>query len=140
MEVLPMLEKFEKIYLWMDHDGPGQEGAKQFAQKIGLNRCYIVQPLQGNENACKDANEALLKGIDLDAMIQNATVTKHEQVMDFDAIRDDVIHEILHPDEYTGVTMPSLPKLTDIIKGYRRGELTILTGPTGRYVQWNWCS
>ena len=129
-----MLERFKKIYLWMDHDGPGQEGAKQFAQKIGLNRCYVVQPLEGEQNVCKDANDALLKGIDLEAMIKNASVTKHEQVMDFEALRDDVIHEILHPDEYKGMPMPSLPGLTKIIKGYRRGELTILTGPTGRYV------
>ena len=135
MEVLPMLEKFQKIYLWMDNDGPGQEGAKQFAQKIGMGRCYIVQP-SGNdpsENA-KDANEALQRGMDLEAMIQQASVTKHENVLNFDSIRQDVIHEILHPDEYTGAPMKSLPMLTNIIKGYRRGELTVLTGPTGRYV------
>ena len=131
MEVLPMLEKFEKIYLWMDHDGPGQEGAKQFTKKIGRNRCRIVQPLDDKVD-CKDANEALLKGLDLEAMIQNASVTKHDNVMDFEAIRSDVIHEILNPDEYKGVEMPSLPALTKIIKGYRRGELTVLTGPTGR--------
>lgn len=131
MEVLPMLERFQKIYLWMDNDGPGQEGAKQFAQKIGLNRCYMVQPLDAQDNTCKDANEALLKGIDLEAMIRAAKVTKHENVMDFEAIRSDVLHEILHPDKYTGVPMTSLPMLTDIIKGFRRGELTILTGPTG---------
>ena len=133
MEVLPMLEKFQKVYLWMDNDGPGQEGAKQFAQKIGLNRCYMVQPPQDGP-PCKDANEALLKGMDLEAMIQAASITMHENVMDFESIRHDVIHEILNPDEYTGVPMTSLPMLTNIIKGYRRGELTILTGPTGRYV------
>ncbi|CAB9496960.1 Twinkle protein, mitochondrial [Seminavis robusta] len=130
MEVLPMLERFEKIYLWMDHDGPGQEGAKQFAQKIGMQRCYIVQPLNDQE-PCKDANEALLKGLDLEAMIKKASVTKHENVMDFEAIRNDVIHEILNPNEYSGVPMPSLPLLTKLIKGFRRGELTVLTGPTG---------
>lgn len=133
MEVLPMLERFRKIYLWMDHDGPGQEGAKQFAQKIGLNRCHIVQPIEG-QSPCKDANEALLQGVDLEAMIKAAKVKQHEQVLDFDSIREDVIHEILHPDEYKGVPMPSLPLLTNHIKGFRRGEMTILTGPTGRYV------
>lgn len=114
----------------MDSDGPGQEGAKQFSQKIGINRCYIVQPLDGQ--TCKDANEALLKGLNLEAMVKAATVTKHENVLEFDSIRQDVIHEILHPDKYTGVPMPSLPMLTNLIKGFRRGELAILTGPTGR--------
>jgi len=138
MEVLPMLERFSKVYLWMDNDAPGQEGAKQFAQKIGLNRCYIVQPppLDGtNDDAtCKDANEALLKGLDLKAMIDAATITKHEQILDFESLRADVLHEILNPDKYTGVPMNSLPTLNNIIKGFRRGELTVLTGPTGRYV------
>lgn len=135
MEVLPMLERFQKIYLWMDNDGPGQEGAKNFAQKIGKNRCYIVQP-PGNEpnEYPKDANDALQKGMDLEVMIKEAAVTKHENVVNFESMRQDVIHEILHPNEYTGVKMPSLPALTNIIKGYRRGELTVLTGPTGRYV------
>lgn len=30
-----------------------------------------------------------------------------------------------------GSITPSLPALTDIIKGFRRGELTVLSGPTG---------
>ena len=29
------------------------------------------------------------------------------------------------------MTTPSLPGLTDILKGFRRGEMTVLTGPTG---------
>jgi twinkle protein len=27
--------------------------------------------------------------------------------------------------------MPSLPGFTSLIKGFRRGEMTVLTGPTG---------
>lgn len=120
----------------MDSDGPGQEGAQQFARKIGLNRCFHVHPsaIQDKNDkkpVVKDANEALLKGCDLEAMIQASTVTKHDRVMDFNGIRDDVIHEILNPDKYTGVPMPSLPTLTKLVKGFRRGEMTVLTGPTG---------
>ena len=29
VQVLPLLERFEKIYLWMDNDAPGQEGAEK---------------------------------------------------------------------------------------------------------------
>eukprot|EP01027_Heterolobosea_sp_BB2_P017026 GEZU01024156.1.p1 GENE.GEZU01024156.1~~GEZU01024156.1.p1 ORF type:complete len:449 (-),score=194.75 GEZU01024156.1:35-1381(-) len=42
VELLPLLERFEKIYLWMDDDLPGQEGAEQFAKKLGLGRCLVV--------------------------------------------------------------------------------------------------
>jgi twinkle protein len=67
VEVLPQLESFEKIYLWMDNDTPGQDGADLFAKKIGLERCHIVRPTKAicGETLPKDANEALLEGMDL---------------------------------------------------------------------------
>jgi len=137
IEVLPLLEDFDKIYLWMDSDGPGQEGAELFARKIGLERCYLVRPtlnntgLQSNDQLPKDANEALLRGLDLDNIVADAKLTPHERILSFDDLRQDVLHEILHPDQYAGVPLPSLPKFTQIIKGLRRGELTVVTGPTG---------
>lgn len=136
VEVLPMLEKFDTIYLWMDNDGPGREGAETFAKKIGINRCYLVQPLptestNGTTSIPKDANEALLLGWDLEKIIQNASVVPHERVLTFAELRTQVLHEMLHPEKYVGVPAPSLPKLTEILKGFRRGELTVLTGPTG---------
>lgn len=44
MEVLVLLERFDTIYLWMDNDGPGREGAEMFARKLGVERCLLVQP------------------------------------------------------------------------------------------------
>jgi twinkle protein len=32
------VSRFEKIYLWLDDDIPGQEGAAKFAQKLGIKR------------------------------------------------------------------------------------------------------
>jgi len=133
VEVLPMLERFETIYLWMDNDGPGREGAEQFAKKIGVNRCLIVQPDSSVEKktAPKDANEALLQGMDLDAIVKSSAVLPHERILTFSDIRTEVLHEMLNPENYSGVKVPSLPQFTDILKGFRRGELTVLTGPTG---------
>jgi twinkle protein len=135
VEVLPMLERFEKIYLWMDNDAPGQEGAEKFAKKIGQNRCLIVRPdMVGGEEACsspKDANEALLKGVDMQQMLDNAKVVPHEMVLSFEDLRTSVLHEIVHPDKYVGAPAPSLPLFTSVVKGFRRGEMTVLTGPTG---------
>ena len=42
-----------------------------------------------------------------------------------------VLHEIVHPEKYRGAPIPSLPGFTSLIKGFRRGEMTVLTGPTG---------
>ena len=44
MEVLVLLERFDTVYLWMDNDGPGREGAEMFARKLGVERCLLVQP------------------------------------------------------------------------------------------------
>ncbi len=133
VEVLPLLERFEKVHLWMDNDAAGREGAEIFAKKIGINRCFLVQPFATDDGkpAPKDANEALLLGLDLDEIIQNSDVVPHDRVLTFSDLRSQVLHEILNPEKYVGAPVPSLPKLTDILKGFRRGELTVLTGPTG---------
>lgn len=126
VQVLPLLEKFDKIYIWMDSDQPGQEGAEKFAKKLGMNRCYIVKT-----NQAKDANEALLQKLDLTAILDSASLVPHERILTFGDLRNDVLHELLQPDLYTGSPIPSLPSFTKLIKGFRRGELTVLTGPTG---------
>ena len=36
-----------------------------------------------------------------------------------------------NPLEYSGTVLQSFPRFTKIIKGLRRGELTVITGPTG---------
>jgi twinkle protein len=167
VEVLPLLEEFDKIILWMDNDAPGREGAELFAKKIGLERCYLVRPTKDNcrylplesddtdvgttgsknknnkydndDNDTdyddipipKDANEALLDGLDLNRIIDDAKLIPHERITDFAGLRADVLHEIMYPERISGIPVPSLPGLTNIIKGLRRGEVTVLTGPTG---------
>lgn len=41
LEVLPLLERFEKIYLWMDHDGAGQAGVDKFVRKLVGDRFFF---------------------------------------------------------------------------------------------------
>lgn len=132
VEVLPLLERFENIYLWMDNDGPGQEGAEKFSKKFGQNRCLLVKPdVVAGQDTPKDANEALLMGLDLNEMLDKASLVPHERIMTFEELRSQVLHEIMHPDKYAGVPVPSLPVFTSLIKGFRRGEVTVITGPTG---------
>ena len=151
MEVLVLLERFDTIYLWMDNDGPGREGAEMFAKKLGVERCLLVQPSgkrgwvgleqseeDGEEDANvmpvgppKDANEALLTGWDINELMKEASELPHERILKFSDLRDSVIHEIVNPEKYRGAAIPSLPGFTSLIKGFRRGEMTVLTGPTG---------
>lgn len=43
----------------------------------------------------------------------------------------DIFYDLVHPFELQGTQFLSLPLLNSTLKGHRRGELTILTGPTG---------
>lgn len=50
------LERFSEIYLCYDNDEAGQKGAKEVANRLGLDRCKVVTFPK------KDANEFLLTG------------------------------------------------------------------------------
>ena len=116
----------------MDNDGPGREGAEQFSKKLGLNRCYLVQSTSVDGTpAPKDANEALLRNYDLEQMIRDARLLPHHRIITFSAVRSQVLEEIMNPNKYAGIQVSSLPILNGIIKGFRRGEMTVVTGPTG---------
>jgi energy-coupling factor transporter ATP-binding protein EcfA2 len=169
-DIIALLERFDTVYVWMDNDGPGQEGAEIFAKKLGVERCLIVRPsgkrgwissdrqtpsnIGNNDNDAtalsslssasssepspspppsppKDANEALLQGWDLNELLEEASELPHERILKFSDLRDQVIHEIINPDKYRGTPVTSLPGFTSLIKGFRRGEMTVLTGPTG---------
>ena len=58
-ELLPCLEQFDRIYLWLDNDKPGQDASDKFARKLGIHRCMIVRPPDNMKDAPKDANDAL---------------------------------------------------------------------------------
>jgi hypothetical protein len=45
LQLLPWLERFEKIYLWLDDDEAGREGTAKLISKLGRSRCMIVRPL-----------------------------------------------------------------------------------------------
>ena len=112
-ELLVLLEKFDTIYLWMDNDGPGREGAEMFARKLGVERCLLVQPSgkrgwNGTDSSVeaaveadstaprptpippKDANEALLKGWNLNELLDEARELPHDKILRFSDLRDQV--------------------------------------------------
>ncbi|KAG2237096.1 hypothetical protein INT48_004597 [Thamnidium elegans] len=129
--VLPLLERFTHIYIWLDDDLDGQLAAERFAQKIGDSKCLIVNTRLGDKQSPVNAYEALKENKDLKKILSKARRIKHDQIVDFVDLREEVLNEILHPDQTKGVQSKDLPGLNDIMKGHRSGELTILTGPTG---------
>ncbi|KAI8967757.1 P-loop containing nucleoside triphosphate hydrolase protein [Mycotypha africana] len=130
--ILPLLDRFKRIYLWLDDDVDGQIAAERFARKIGEHRCMIVNTRQGDQQGPLNAHDALIQNRDLKSILENGVRTiKHDQIVDFHDLREEVYNEILHPEQTKGVQCNDIPQLNEIIKGHRSGELTILTGPTG---------
>ncbi|CAK4643013.1 unnamed protein product [Aphanomyces euteiches] len=123
--VLPLLERFSSIYLWMDSDVHGQDSIDKFSAKLGVARTYIVR------SSAKDANDALLAKMDLNAILDDALIKPHAQIATFEEMRRDVLDEMMNPLRASGVQSRSLPALNSYLKGFRNGELTVFTGPTG---------
>ncbi|CAG8555336.1 11307_t:CDS:2 [Ambispora gerdemannii] len=131
LEILPLLERFAKIYIWLDDDVAGQDAAEKFAQKLGINRCSIVRTLGGDLDGPVNASEALAAGKDLKEILRKARPLEHEQIIGFDHLKDAVYRELVNPNQVRGVQSTDLPGLNQILKGHRSGELTVFTGPTG---------
>ncbi|KAF4134621.1 AAA domain [Phytophthora infestans] len=130
--VLPLLERFKRIYLWMDNDASGQSNVEKFAAKLGMARCYIVRmPANAASSSIKDANDALRADLDLTAIVNAAEIMPHTQITTFEELRRDVYEEIVNPLKACGVQSRAFPSLNRLMKGHRMGEVTVLTGPTG---------
>jgi twinkle protein len=137
--VLPLLERFEKVYLWMDDDAAGRANQEAFARKLGLGRtvlvrstgCTSLDSTDDHTGEAKDANDALLKRFDLSRMLKSAKHIPHQQILDLERMKDDVLLYLRDPAARAGVQYSTLPGLNDVLKGHRRGEFSVLTGATG---------
>jgi twinkle protein len=121
------LERFERIYLALDMDGPGDEAAVEIANRLGHHRCLRVRMPRKDGNAC------LLEGVpqaDIDRAIADATwfeVAGLRLPTDF----TDKVTTLFWPreGERVGYRTP-YGKLGDKLL-FRPGELTAWTGDTG---------
>jgi len=128
-EVLPQLEQYENIILWFGNDSRSKQAINQFSKKLDMERCSFVRLLE--EDSPNGPLEALNQGLNLKSIISRAKSLKHKEILTFNQLREDVLGEFLNADEAAGVKWKRFPGLSSILKGHRRGELTILTGQTG---------
>ncbi|CAH0722790.1 unnamed protein product, partial [Brenthis ino] len=120
--LLPALENYQKLCLWGDWDN-----MRAVAEKLGEERCRFVRPTDG----LVTATEAASANLSLKNLVSEAKPAAHRSITTFAALRDDVYAEITNIDKVRGVKWRRFPALTRLLGGHRRGELTVLTGPTG---------
>ncbi|XP_056152703.1 twinkle protein, mitochondrial [Lampris incognitus] len=125
--LLPYMEQFKRVILWLGGDMRAREASKIFSRKLGLKRCSLVQP--GENHPCPV--DALAQGMDLTRIIKSTIPAVHKSIVSFRQFREDVYGELTNTEQLAGVKWTRFPELNRILKGHRRGELTIFTGPTG---------
>ena len=118
------LDKFQKIYLFMDGDAAGQKAVEEMVKRLGAWRCYSVALPH------KDVNECLMNGIEekviLEA-IKNAREFDPPTLLSVKDFEEDLHFLFEHPEKLYGISTP-WEALNNILKGWRESELTIWSG------------
>ncbi|XP_032431209.1 twinkle mtDNA helicase [Xiphophorus hellerii] len=125
--LLPYLEQFKRVTLWLGGDIRSWEASKIFSRKLGMRRCTLVRP--GEFQPCP--LEALSQGKNLSRIVKASIPAAHKSIVSFKQLREDVYGELINTDQVAGVKWTRFPELNRILKGHRKGELTVFTGPTG---------
>ena len=127
-QILPNLESYKKLILWFGNDEPSWDTARHFAKKLNEKRCHFVRPTDRQPRP----KVAAKLGYDLKSIIQNAQPIWHKSITTFHSLRQDVLSDLQNIERVQGVKWTRYPALNRILKGHRRGEFTVLTGPTGK--------
>ncbi|KAK9400920.1 twinkle protein mitochondrial [Crotalus adamanteus] len=125
--LLPYLEQFKRITLWLGEDLRSWESAKHFARKLNPKRCYLVRPSDQQRRPL----EAFSNGMNLTKILRSALPAGHKSIISFCQLREEVYGELVNVDQVAGVKWARFPELSKLLKGHRKGELTVFTGPTG---------
>ena len=132
--LLPYLEQFRRIVLWLGDDLRSWEAAKLFARKLNPKRCSLVRP--GDQHPCP--LEALNRGLNLTRILRSALPAWHKSIVSFRQLREEVLGELSNVEQVAGVRWSRFPDLNRFLKGHRKGELTVFTGdPLGSHcLEW----
>uniref|UniRef100_A0A1B0BJH6 DNA 5'-3' helicase n=1 Tax=Glossina palpalis gambiensis TaxID=67801 RepID=A0A1B0BJH6_9MUSC len=126
-ECLPGLEQFKELILWFKYDSPSWDIGKMFASKMGEKRCRLIRPTDMEPSPF----ETQRKRYNVYHILQRATAVRHPSITTFSGLRNGILSELQNIEKVHGVKWKRFPALNKLLKGHRKGELTILTGPTG---------
>jgi twinkle protein len=123
------LERFDVIYLALDADAAGKEATKIIAERLGVERCRVVDIPAPH----KDANDLLLAGFDtlkFSALLEKSTTQDPEELKQASGYLDQVLAAFYPAHEREeGVRTPWHSVGDNLL--FRPGELSILAGING---------
>jgi len=121
-----LFEKFDKIIIAGDNDAPGYAMVKELGRRIGYEKCYVLQYIDG----CKDVNDILKNhGIEkLRNVLSKAYPFPVEGIIKPSDCTDDLLNEFEYGiDKGLSTGWSQLDELYTV----RPGEMTIITGIPG---------
>ncbi|XP_056384625.1 twinkle mtDNA helicase [Hyla sarda] len=125
--LLPYLEQFKRITLWLGDDLRAWEASKLFSRKLSIKRCSLIRPGDKQPSPLK----ALNLGLNLNKLLKASLPASHKSIISFRQLRKEVFSQLENIEQLAGVKWKRFPELNKLLKGHRKGELTIFTGPTG---------
>lgn len=131
-EAKDALDKYKRVLLAVDADGPGYALQEELARRIGRERCWLVSWPEG----CKDANEALVRwGADVvQACIDAAKPYPIKSLFQASSYKEELLS--LYRDGRSRGLKIGYPLLDEIFT-VRPGEMTIVTGvPNSGKSEW----
>lgn len=122
------LERFSEILICFDDDEPGQKGAAEVAQRLGMDRCRLVKL------GAKDANQWLQDGATPEQFRAAAASAKSIDPAELVSIAD--FFEQVKAQLYPAAEAEPMPRLLlgdryEESFEFRPGELTVWTGING---------
>lgn len=112
-----------RIIIFTDNDTAGIKLKNELTRRLGVERCYFVQPVEG----CKDANEILLKhGKDyLKDLVHNAKPLPIEGIITVEDVYSDVLN--FYENGYPKGAACGIEGFDDLLT-FTGGQMTIVTG------------
>lgn len=114
------LARFKKILLCLDDDLAGAEGVEAIIKRLGWRWDLYRAELPG-----KDANDCLMAGVPRETIAECIKSAKPIRPAEVVLLRDLPLQEVAAPDPGSACEIPGL---TEILGGWRPGELTVHGG------------
>jgi len=126
-EWIPYTLPYKDIYICLNSDVPGQNGALKLAEKLGMHKCFnVLLPT-------KDVNEYLLSGATTKEFAEVIKSAKRFDIKNISRIKDYVasMEEWMESDgALSGLSLP-FPRVDAILNGFKEEDLIVLLGDTG---------
>ena len=118
-QLIPLLERFEKVILWMDNDKAGELNAPKIGHKIGEKRTFIVN---NEDRSLKDANDVLRKKPELmKTLLEQASTQPSNNILKFGDLQEKVRFNIFNAELKQGMQSKVFPFFNKRVKGFRTG-------------------